>query len=285
MLIVSILPIMKNLAIALILTVTFGHAGAQYYYREIINVDQMKKDLSLLKEKKIRSIVLKSYEQNGEPSKGFFCEKKIAKDYEKTELFTRSNVSAASLLTSYFSADGKILRINDSSKISVTNTSYQYLPNGKISKVVTEIKSSDEDFTTEATEEHLYDYDENGHLYQMRKVKNGRDTVLIFFKTDDRGNVIIEKDSKTGSKYYYYYNDKHQLIDIALSTEFKIGLNPQFSFDYNFQGALTKMVTTQEGGGSYLTWKYVYDDGLRIAERCYFRGNQLVGSLEYEYKR
>jgi hypothetical protein len=51
-------------------------ANAQYYYKDILNTIQLNKEFSILKDQQIKIIKLKSFEDNDEPSEGFFCEKK-----------------------------------------------------------------------------------------------------------------------------------------------------------------------------------------------------------------
>jgi len=282
---VSILPLMKNLLFTLFAVLLLGQARSQYYYHDIINNEQLQKDILSLKDQKIRKVSIMSFEADGSPSEGFFCEKKISKDYGKTELFTRSDISKASMLTSYFDNMGRVIKITDSSNLSVAYTDYLYNASGKVINIISRVISSDDDFHSEMKEEHLYFYDDQGNPSEMKKVKNGKDTTLILFKTDENGNIAIEKDTRTGSKYYYYYNDRHLLTDVVLSNEYKEKLTPQYSFDYNNQGRLTTMRTNSEGGGHYYVWKYAYEDGLRSIEKCYSKGQYLLGSVEYSYQR
>ena len=58
--------------------------NAQYYYKDIISNKQITADLNAYKENKIRKISVKSFEDNGIESEGFFCEKKISKNYKKS---------------------------------------------------------------------------------------------------------------------------------------------------------------------------------------------------------
>lgn len=276
---------MKKINLLLILALLVLSSQGQYYYKDILNAEQLQKDLKTLKENKIRSITINSFENDGSPSEGFFCEKEIAKDYSRTELFTRSDISAASLFTSYFDKSGRITHTVDSSNISIIKTYYEYNPDNQVIKIRSEVRSSDDDFTSEIAEERFYTYDATGKPAEMKKVKNGTDTLTILFKTDEHGNLAIEKDTRTGSKYYYYYNDQNQLTDIVHTQEFRDKLTPQYSFEYNAAGLITQMSTSSEGGGDYMVWKYRYDNGLRISEKCFVRGTQLLGSVEYDYKR
>ena len=44
------------------------------------------------------------------------------------------------------------------------------------------------------------------------------------------------------------------------------------------------MTVTQEGGSNFLIWKYAYDNGMRVREKCYGKDRKLMGSIVYEYK-
>ncbi len=235
------------------------------------------------KENKVRSIIIKSYEENGEESEGFFCEKKLSKDYKKTELFTRADLVASSLLTANFDNTGKLLKTYDSSTLYVTEIKYSYDNANRISAIFSSIRSKDDDFENAITEEHIYDYEGNIPT-KMIKVKNNTDTSFILFSTDENGNISIEKDIKTGAKYYYYYDAKKRLTDIVQSSEYTKNLKPDYMFEYNNAGLITQMTTVEEGSNNYFIWKYRYENGMRIKESCYTNERRLMGSIEYEYK-
>lgn len=258
---------------------------AQYYYKDIISNKQLLADMAAYKENKVRTINITSLEDNGQPSEGFFCQKKISKDYASTQLFTRSDISSASLLVSKFNSKGLLIETNDSSTISATNNKYRYDDNSRIVSIKSVIRSADDDFTNQIVEEHLYQYNEAGAPQKMVKVKNYRDSTDILFALDDNGLVTIEKDTKSGAKYYYYYDAKNRLTDIVQENDFKKGVTPEYLFQYNnSQGMLSQMTTVEEGGNYYFVWKYTYDNGLRIREKCFSKERRLMGTIEYEYK-
>ncbi len=263
----------------------FSAASAQYYYKDIVSSSQLQTDMNAYRNNKVRTINIKSFEGDGEESEGFFAQKKINKDYTRTELFTRSVISSPSLLVSDFNSKGQILRTHDSSTISVTENRYNYNSSGDLQSVSSSIRSRDDDFTTEILEEHIYSYDANGKLAKMQRVKNKRDTVVILFALDEHGNVAIEKDTRTGSKYYYYYDSKNRITDIVQENDLKLRPVPDYLFEYNnSQGLLSQMISTEEGGNNYYVWKYMYENGLRTAEKCFTKERKLMGRIEYEYK-
>ncbi len=60
---------------------------------------------------------------------------------------------------------------------------------------------------------------------------------------------------------------------------------PDYQFEYNTAGQLIQMVSVEDGGKEYKTWKYQYGDGLRARERLYSNEGRLLGSIEYEYEK
>jgi len=261
----------------------FNSVKAQYYYKDLISNGQVVADMKAYKENKIKKIVLKSFEDNGSESNGFFCEKKLNKDYTKAELYTRADISAASLFTSTFDKDGKLLNTYDSSLLSATQIIYSYNSDNLISRINSTVRSSDEDFGNEIKEDHFYKY-ENGKPSKITRVKNGRDTTDILLALDDKGNVAIEKDTKNGTKFFYYYDAKNRLTDIVQANEYSQNAKPNYIFEYNTAGLITQMTAVEEGSKSYYVWKYSYDNNLRIKERCFTDERKLMGSIEYVYK-
>lgn len=260
-------------------------ASAQFYYKDILSNKQLMADMVSYKQNKIKTINIKSFEDDGSPSDGFFCQKKFSKDYTKSELFTRSNISAASLLTSTFNSKGQLIKTYDSSTIAVNSNVYHYDGSDRLSSIVSTVRSSDDDFTNQITEEHIYTYNEENLPLQMIRVKNGTDSTVILFALDEQNNIAIEKDTKSGTKYYYYYDAKKRITDIVQANDFKTGLMPDYLFEYNNSaGLVSQMTSTEEGRNNYYVWKYTYENGLRVREKCFTKERKLMGSVEYEYK-
>lgn len=258
-------------------------ASAQFYYKDLVSNAQLVSDMKLYKEKRVKTVRIKSFEDDGTESDGFFCQKNVSRDYRRTELMTRSNISSRSMLISLFDKEGKLLSTNDSSDISVSRTNYVYDLQNRISRILTSVRSQDDDFTNAISEEHIYEYNAQNQPVKMTRVKNRIDSSVISFATDENNNIAIEKDSKSGSKYYYYYDAKKRLTDIVQTNDFRTNLHPDYIFEYNSANQVTQMTVTEEGGNDYFVWKYVYDNGLRSGERCYTKERKLMGSVAYEY--
>ena len=274
---------MKKFFLSVFILLSFNALQAQYYYKDLVSNAQVVADMKAYKENKIKKIVLKSFEDNGVESEGFFCEKKINKEYTKAALYTKAYISAASLFTSTFDTDGKLLNTYDSSLLSVTHIIYSYNSDNLISSITSAVRSSDEDFSNEIKEEHFYTYN-NGKPLKITRVKNGKDTTDILLALDENGNVAIEKDTKNGTKFFYYYDSKRRLTDIVQANEYSKNAKPDYIFEYNNAGLITQMTSLEEGSKSFYVWKYSYENGLRIKERCFTDERKLMGSIEYEYK-
>lgn len=276
--------IMRHFLAVSVLLFLASDTRAQYYYKDIISTKNNMAEWQTIREKKIRKIIISSFEADGSPSEGFACEKRFSKDYLESVLFTRSGISAASELVSRFNQQGQLISTSDSSELMVSQSRYSYDDKGRIRSITSLIRSKDDDFVTEINEEHIYLYGEDGKFTEMIRVKNQQDSTRCLFSYDDAGNLAIEKDSKTGAKYYYYYDAKQRLTDVVHMNEYKEQMIPDYQFEYNSAGQLVQMISIEEGGRDYYTWRYQYEDGLRMREKVYSKERKLLGSVEYEYK-
>jgi hypothetical protein len=259
-------------------------ANAQYYYKDLVSNKQLLEEMARLKDQKIRTISVKSFEDDGSPSDAFFCEKNISRNYGTVETMTKSNVTGASLFISSFDKNGLLLKTVDSSEISSSTSQYSYDGNNRVISIRSSVRSSDDDYSNEIVEEHLYQYDARGFPSRMIKVKNFTDSSTILFSPDEKANVGIEKDSKSGATFYYYYDTRNRLTDVVHLNQFNQQMLPDYVFEYNGAGLITQMTTTEEGGSYYYIWKYTYDNGLRTTEKCFSKEKRLMGTIQYEYK-
>lgn len=257
---------------------------AQYYYNDIVNNKQVLAELAALKEKKINGVKVISMEATGEETEGFTCQKKINRDYTEVEIFTSTNESYPNTFTSYFTKTGLLQKTVDSSEAGATTIDYTYDAAGRLVSINSSKHFATDDDAGVVVEKHLYNYNNAGILDKMILIKNSRDTTLFEFKADEDGNIAIEKNSRTGEDYYYYYNSKKQLTDIVHRYSYQKKLFPEYAFEYDDEGQLIKMITTEKEGAYYFTWRYGYENGLRVNERCYAKEGRIMGSVEYKYK-
>lgn len=289
----------KRILLSAALLFAFGLADAQFfYYKDVLTIRELTVEMAKLKENKVRTVKVNSFDRPDEPSEGFFCEKKIKKDYSRFETFTRSYASAPSLLTSWFRKDGLLERTTDSSDIYVNTSSYDYNDAGQLTSVTISSVSHDDDESNDATEQRLYFYNDKKILKKMVLVKNNKDSVNYEFTADEKGNIIEEKESKSGKSYYYYYDQKNRLTDIVYFNTGLRKLLPVMMFEYNAAGVVSQMITLEEGSVFYYTWRYTYDNGLKSSEKCFMTRQKdpqisdgfgssspktLMGIVTYEY--
>jgi YD repeat-containing protein len=261
-------------------------AFCQFFYKDIWNTNQLNKDMALLKSNGIKIVSIKSFESNGDPSQGFYCEKRIDKSHRKTETITRSNVTNQSLLTSIYNDDGHILQTTDSTSSELNRTTYNYDQAHRLIQITSFTRSDDD--ATGITEVHKIAYNDSGRLASITRLKNNQPFSSIVFKNDNNGNVIEEAETlsnNSAKKYFYYYDDKKNLTDVVSYNERARRLLPEYMYEYNQSGQIKQMVTTEEGGENYYTWKYTYNDQrLRETEKCINKERKLMGSVEYSYK-
>lgn len=259
-------------------------ANAQYYYKDIISTHKLNKEFSILKAQQVRTIKLKSFEDNDEPSEGFLCEKKINKDYSQSEMISKSYITGESLLKTNYNPEGKVVASVNSTPTTTNTTQYNYDATGKLISVTTNTSADD---SNQIIETHEYSYNAEGKLSKMLRKKNNILISTIQFVCDDKGNIIEENASGISSdrKYFYYYNDQNQLTDVVHYNEFAKKLLPDYMFEYNATGDVKQMISIDESGRNYFTWRYAYTDKLLPEiQKCYSKEKRLLGTIEYEYQ-
>jgi hypothetical protein len=264
----------------------FANANAQFFYKDIWVNQQLIKEFAILKNENIRTVSVKSFEDNGEPSEGFYCERKIDRNFTKSEMISRSQITQQSLLVSHYNDKGWITQTVDSTQTSLARSLYDYDSKGRITMVTNFTKANDE--TGGITETHQYIYNSAGKLEKMIRRKNNADVSVVNFTIDEKGNVIDEEEiirGKKGKKYFYYYDDKNRLTDVVHYNERAKRLLPDYMYEYNQLGQVKQMIATEDNISNYYTWKYTYNDQrLRESEKCYSKERRLLGSVQYEYK-
>ena len=260
-------------------------ANAQYYYKDILNTIQLNKEFSILKDQQIKNIKLKSFEDNDEPSEGFFCEKKINKNYSQSEMISKSYITGQSLLVTDYNKDGLIIKTTNSTPTTNNITQYEYDSNGRLTALRT-ITYADAD-SIQITETHEYTYNDEGKPVKMLRKKNNQLLSTITFITDDKGNIVEEnvEGNSSDKKYFYYYDDKNHLTDVVHYNELAKRLLPDYMFEYNALDEPKQMISIDESGRNYFIWKYAYNDKkLPEIQKCYSKEKRLLGTIEYEYQ-
>jgi hypothetical protein len=277
----------KKLFIAAILLLTIQYTTvAQYYYKDIMGTKQVIAERKALQDQKKRVISVKSFEADGTASMGFFCLKKVSKDYRTIETYTKSLSTGRSLVTSYFDKNGLLVKTTDSSETNFSSISYTYDNKNNIAIITSTSRSNDYDFVTSLVEVRQYTYNDKSLPVKMLQIRNNKDTMEVDFTIDDKNNVSEESEVAVyGKHYYYYYDDSSRITDIVRYNLVKQKAVPDFTFDYNAAGQMIQMIATDEGvSGNFSIWKYSYQGNLRTEDKCFSKDSHLLGYFEYEYE-
>lgn len=261
-------------------------ASSQYYYKDIVTSQIAAKERQVLEEQDVRKIIVHSFEADKTPSPGFFCEKVLAKDHRKHTSYIRSEQAGKSLQIVQFNKEGQLISNSDSSENTAYRSTYVYDDQQRLTAVHSYNRASDEDFNDLITESHLYSYEKTNLPVRMWRVRNGKDSTEIKFLHDEQGRITDEIELKPGGlHYYYYYDSRGRLSDIVKYHVVRQRLLADYMFEYNSAGQITQMTTVDDGAtNQYWVWKYTYNNGVKIIEKCFDRGKTLVGYVEYEYE-
>lgn len=199
-------------------------ANAQYFYQDIYHTIQANQEHQQHRKKGVHRIKIKSFDAQNTLSKGFNCVKKISDDYKEVFTQTQSFSTGSSVVISYFDDSGRITHSIDSSGMSVTDTRYHYNAKDHIDSLVftsfsmkggeTYLYQKD---TFRFREVHVYQYNSNGNLDRMTRLKNHTPYSIIFFRTDSAGQVTKEsevRDKDTLPPVYYKYDTSGRLSDV-----------------------------------------------------------------------
>ena len=107
-------------------------AKGQYFYKDIISTARINSEFLILKKENLRSIKIESFDENDEPSEGFFCEKKINKNFSQSEMISKSNITGESLLVTDYNASGQIKKTVTTTPTTTNTVEFQYDNNGNL---------------------------------------------------------------------------------------------------------------------------------------------------------
>lgn len=274
--------------VALLLFITFISAVAhtQYYYKDIVGTGETTALLKQYKAGKISRVVLLSYDTDNTRNEDFLVSQIFHAATGTLQTQTKLGAENESLLFTYSDAEGRVVKTVDSNGTSISTTEYQYLPDGKLSRVIS--VSADTSAAFQIKEEHHWYWDLN-RLTSMLRIRNDKDTTSVTFKHDEAGNITEEHSSRNGVKaepVHYYYNDKNQLTDIVRYNKKAARLMPEYMFEYNDAGQVIQRMTFPSNSSEYVIWRYQYNaQGLRIKEAVYNKQKDLTGKIEYQYSQ
>jgi hypothetical protein len=260
-------------------------AYSQYYYNDlVITKENMKKQASY-RLNKVRSVRYSSFDGDNQPIDGFSCNQKVSGNFFEITTTTTAPVGGTSENTSFFNANGQLVKSVDTAEGNSTTIIYQYDAESRIRSIVSRAVSPGNYINKE---EHIWSYNPAGKPVKMLKVKNDSDTTYISFVPDEQGNPGEERSTHAGQEQptiFYYYDNKNQLTDIVRYNNRAKRLLPDYIFEYTDSDNLKSMLVTMEGGADYQKWNYSYNDkGLKTKDECYSKSKVLIGKILYDYQ-
>lgn len=257
--------------------------NAQYYYKDILNNIEQNQEFSKLKNGNIKIIKVKSFDEKDQPSKGFFCEKRINKDFSESQMISKSNITDQSLLVTKYDESGKVIGTTTNTPTTTNTMEFKYDSAGLLSMIST--KTIGDGDSTGITETHQYFY-KNGKPEKMLRKINNVLVSTITFVADDKGNIIEEDatGNRDDKKYYYYYDDHNRLTDVVHYNVIAKRLLPDYMFEYDNGNKPIQKISVDETGRNYFIWRYAYDDKqLPEIQKCYSKEKDLLGTIQFDY--
>lgn len=258
--------------------------NAQYYYKDILGTIKENNEFSVLKNNNLKHIKITSFDENDQPSEGFFCEKKINKNFSQSQLMTKSNITGESLSVTEYDNNGDVIKTTITTPHNTNTSEYRYDSAGHIILITTNTIADGDSTGIKETREYFY---QNGIPVKMLRKKNNFLISTITFIANDKGNIIEEAPSGKSSdkKYYYYYDENHRLTDVVHYNKIANRLLPDYMFEYKNSNQPSQMISVDETGRNYFIWKYAYDDKkLPEIQKCFSKEKQLLGTIQYEYQ-
>ncbi len=261
---------------------TAASSFGQYYYKDIVTTQQVNHTYLVFRNNKVIEVKLTSFQGERPVTDGFVCEQKVARNQVVT--YTKTADAGESFFTASYNGKGLLVKTADSSAETISTSQYQYDAEDRLLQIINETHARDR--SSQTTEIHTWQYNAAGKPAKMFRIRNGKDTLAVVFRLDDKMNVSEETIVKgaTPETIYYYYDGQNRITDIVRYNMKAKRLLPDYIFEYEENGELATMLVVPEGSSEYLKWYYKYDDaGLKAVEFCYDKKKVLQGKIEYSY--
>jgi len=280
---------MKRFFLILSLSIAFlltnQRSRAQFYYKDLIIHQGNLQQYQLHKNKRVQSISINSFEDNGDKSKGFMFNQLYNASWSQLKTIAEIENSGRNVVINFYNSQGLLYRTTDSSNGNYTVYEYGYDSLSRLVQIQNYTLAIGD--KNRSSEIHNWFYDLQGIPEKMERIRDKSDTMIYAFKKDSLGNIIEEQGfhkKVPGEKTYYYYDAGNKLTDIVRYNKRSAKLIPDYMFDYDEKGLLMQMVNIPEGGGQSITWIYKYNEqGLKEEESCYLAQKKLAGRMAYQY--
>ena len=276
---------MKKLS-CFLLILFFYKANSQYYYKDIVAATDINRQMKIYSANNIHKVSAIGITPEGTPSTDFSETQELNTAGNNLIIITKADNIISTLQHSFTDAGLLIKTIDSSAKFKSTST-YIYDAAGKIFTINNITTVTDSSWNYSQSEAHQYFY-KDGKLDKMWRIINKTDSLEVKFVTDEKGNVIEERNFRKGvftDPIYYYYDDRNRLTDIVRFNYKANRLLPDYLFEYDDQDrVIQKITTTSNQNLGYLTWRYLYNEkGLKTKEAMFNKNKELQGRIDYTY--
>src|SRR4026208_1151450 len=192
----------------LFLLLFFFRANSQYYYKDLVAAADITRQMKTFTTNNIQKVTAKGITPEGGAATDFSEVYEINANGTVLKITTTVNKVVSSLRHS-FNDRGLLISTVDSAVNVKSTSTYTYDANGKIISISNSATDTDSSGDFSQTEVHQYIY-KNGKLDKMWRIINTTDSLEVRFVTDEKGNVLEERNIKRGvlsDPIFYYYDD------------------------------------------------------------------------------
>jgi hypothetical protein len=276
---------MKNLFLASLLAVCHP-VCSQFYYNDIVSTTGITRLMVHYKTNKVLTVTGTATDAYGVRNNNFY-EMQEVKENGRVLKISRLDEAGRMNTVYQFDDNGQLASREDSANGVKDITVYRYDNAGRILSVFNKAVDKENEFND--SEEHLWSYNDTGRPVRMWKIMNGKDSLVYEFSPDEKGNVADEYLTRNGVRYdplyYYYYDDKNRLTDIARYNKIAKKILPDLIFTFDEQNNIIQKLATVPGAGTgYITLRYGIDEkGLKTKEVIFNRLKQKTGAIDFSY--
>lgn len=267
-----------------LLITCYSFVNGQFYYSDLMGLQQTQKNYEILRKNRIKEISGTGTAAEGAVKIQTLIE--VPTDGKRIVKSISENNRTKELVKQYFEM-GRLKKIIIHNPGVKTAIEYQYNGKGLLSYLASTVKDSSSG--SSITETHHWEYNNNGSPKKMIKKTTGMDSLSVEFLTDSIGLVLEEgwfKKDKKIETFYYYYLPENRLSDIVKFNTKAQKLLPDFVFEYDQKGQLTKMIQVGNNGRNITYWDYSYfSNGLRETEIARDRNKNLIISTQYQFEK
>src|SRR5215212_10445471 len=101
-------------------------SSAQYYYKDIMGTKETAELMRSYRNQKVNRVILTSFDANNTRNDEFYVEQQFSAVTQTLRTITRSDVTNASVLTSFMDPNNHVIKTIDSSEAVVSTSVYNY---------------------------------------------------------------------------------------------------------------------------------------------------------------